>query len=149
STWAQTGSLVDVAYAPAVTLSSGVALAVGGFRATASGGVAYDGVQAYDPTTGLWSVQGHLGSAREEHTATLLGNGKVIVAGGFGAPTTVFSSALLYDPSTGLATLAGTMPSARGDHTATLLASGKVLVVDGMGTNFTPLRDANLYDPAA
>ncbi len=150
STWAQTGSLVaDVSYVPAVTLSSGTALALGGFRVTTAGGVEYDGVQAYSPAAGTWSLQGHLGSAREEHTATLLSSGNVLVAGGFGAYPQVFASALLYNPSTGAAMAAGSMQSARGDHTATLLGSGKVLVLDGMGANAAAQSAADLYDPTA
>ncbi len=149
-TWAQTGSLVaDVSYVPAVTLSSGTALALGGFRVTTAGGVEYDGVQAYSPASGTWTLQGHLGSAREEHTATLLASGNVLVAGGFGPYPQVFANALLYNPSTGTATTAGSMQSARGDHSATLLGSGKVLVLDGMGANAAALSAADLYDPTA
>ncbi len=149
-TWAQTGALVaDVSYVPAVTLSSGTALAVGGFRVTTSGGIEYDGVQAYNPTAGTWSLQGHLGSAREEHTATLLNTGNVLVAGGFGEYPQIFANALLYNPSTGTATAAGSMQSARGDHSATLLNSGKVLVVDGMGASSVAQSAADLYDPTA
>src|ERR1019366_5736314 len=84
-TWAQTGNLVtDVSYAPAVALANGTALAVGGFRVTAAGGVETDSVQVYSPTTGTWSLQGHLGSARGEHRGTLLGGGTVLVGGGSG-----------------------------------------------------------------
>jgi RHS repeat-associated protein len=149
-TWATTGSLVaDVSYAPGVALSSGAALAVGGFRISSSGGIEYDGVQAYSPTSGTWSLQGHLGSAREEHTASLLSTGNVLVVGGFGTYPQVFASALLYNPSTGTATSAGTMQSARGDHSATLLSSGKVLVVDGMGAGGAAVSAADLYDPGS
>jgi hypothetical protein len=149
-TWAQTGSLVaDISYAPAVSLNPTTVLAVGGFRVSAAGGTEYDGVQAYNATTGQWTLQGHLGSAREEHTATLLANGNVLVAGGFGAYPQVFASALVYNPLTGQATAAGSMSSARGDHTATLLASGKVLVVDGLGPNAVAASATDLYDPVA
>ena len=149
-TWAQTGSLVaGVSYVPAVALANGTALAVGGFQVTGSGGSETDDVQVYSPTSGTWALQGHLGSAREEHTATLLGSGNVLVAGGFGAYPQIFANALLYNPSTGSATAAGSMQSARGDHSATLLSTGKVLVVDGMGSSATAVSAADLYDPTA
>jgi len=44
---------------------------------------------------------GSLTTARSDHTATLLGNGKVLVAGGSGA-TGKLASVELYDPATGL-----------------------------------------------
>nr|WP_242544847.1 Ig-like domain-containing protein [Corallococcus sp. NCSPR001] len=89
-----------------------------------------------------------MAGVRQAHTATLLPNGKVLVAGG--ASTSISSgiaSAELYDPATGTWTNAGSMLSARRDHTATLLPSGKVLIAGGQqGSN--RLTQAELYDPA-
>src|SRR5207253_5732141 len=56
----------------------------------------------YDPTTGTWSVTGSLSTARYVHTATLVPNGKVLVAGGHDPLSgSSFASAELYDPATG------------------------------------------------
>jgi N-acetylneuraminic acid mutarotase len=90
-----------------------------------------------------------LGTARCNHTATLLPNGKVLVAGGIGSNFTVLSSAELYDPATGIWTATGSLATARVYHTATLLASGEVLVAAGFNTFSTHLRSAELYDPAS
>ena len=49
---------------------------------------------------GTWSPTGSLSTARSGHTATLLHNGNVLVAGGFGS-SGALSSAELYDPTTG------------------------------------------------
>src|SRR4029078_4021428 len=70
---------------------------------------------------------GSLGAARYSHTATLLQNGKVLVAGGFNS--SFLATAELYDPATGTWTTTGNLNTARNLHTATLLPNGKVLVV--------------------
>jgi hypothetical protein len=70
---------------------------------------------------------GGLATARSLHTATLLSNGKVLVAGGRGG-SGYLVSAELYDPASGIWTATGSLANARGHHTATLLPNGKVLV---------------------
>ena len=84
------------------------------------------------PQPGTWTATGSLNTARAQHTATLLPNGKVLVAGGCTQPFTLchdgIASAELYDPSTGTWTSTGFMTTRRSHHTATLLPSGKVLV---------------------
>jgi hypothetical protein len=93
---------------------------------------------------------GDLATARAEHTATLLPNGKVLVAGGFGEQFNQLASAELYDPSTGRFAPTGNMTTSRARHTATLLANGKVLIVGGViDTQLgTYLASAEIYDPA-
>ena len=85
--------------------------------------------------------------ARIYHTATLLNNGKVLVAGGYGG-SSYLASAELYDPSTGTWSTTGSMSVARFDHKATLLNNGKVLVAGGSEGYGTPLTSAELYDPS-
>jgi len=83
---------------------------------------------------GAWTPTGSLTQPRQYHTATLLTNGQVLVAGGFSfsAPVGERASAELYNPATGTWTATGTMNQARYYHTATLLNNGKVLVVGGL-----------------
>ena len=60
-----------------------------------------NGVELYDPVTGAWTATGGLDTARQEHTATLLPNGKVLVVGGTSYGYPVFDSAELYDVGLG------------------------------------------------
>lgn len=93
-----------------------------------------------------WEYTGSLKTARLRHTATLLSDGKVLVAGG-GVPHGSLTSAELYDPATGTWSTTGSLNDGRGDHTATLLPNGMVLVAGGGRRGGVPLASAELYDP--
>jgi hypothetical protein len=93
-----------------------------------------------------WTATGSLNTTRSGHTATLLPDGRVLVAAGEGEPGTL-SSAELYDPATGLWTATGSLHAARRDHTATLLPDGRVLVAGGQVSE-ADLASAELYDPS-
>jgi hypothetical protein len=91
-----------------------------------------------------FTAASNMETARELHTATLLGNGKVLLVGGNDSTGKALASAELFDPATGtFAPTKGNMESARVDHTATLLKDGTVLVTGGPG-----LATAELFDPA-
>jgi hypothetical protein len=101
-------------------------------------------VAAFMPTTGSMTV------ARNAHTATLLQNGHVLIAGGSSDGKSALASAELYDPTSQTFTATtGSMMVARMGHSAVLLANsalpnyGKVLVVGGADVT------AELYDPTA
>jgi WD40 repeat protein len=82
------------------------------------------------------------GTGRTSHTATLLTNGKVLVAGGSNSSGNL-GTAELFDPATGTFTATGAMTEPRSQHTATLLINGKVLLAGGADDN-----SAELFDPA-
>jgi len=102
--------------------------------------------QAYE--SGTCTAIGSLATtARSYHTATLLANGNVLVAGGTDG-TNSLTSAELYNGVNSTWTTTGSLVVARKAHTATSLPDGSVLVVGGTdGTN--PLASAELYDPAS
>src|SRR5207244_237787 len=90
---------------------------------------------------------GSLNTARQDPTATLLPNGKVLGDGGVGT-SGYLTSAELYDPASGTWTATGSLATARSEHTATLLPNGRVLVSGGSSTS-SLLASAELYDPAS
>ena len=96
---------------------------------------------------GDWTTTGSLSTARQNATATLLPDGDVLVAGGYGS-SGYLASAELYNPSTGTWTPTGSMNIARENATATLLADGEVLVAGGDGSGSYFLASAELYDPS-
>jgi len=123
--------------------------------ALAATGIAYESTSYCAPGTVLANVSsaGSVSPAspmlepRSGHTATLLQDGKVLIAGGMRRNQDFYSSAELYDPATGRFQATGAMTVARVGHAAVLLRSGKVLVVGGwVGRGCTD--SAELYDPA-
>jgi WD40 repeat protein len=164
----QTGSLgVHRASKTATLLRDGRVLFAGGYNCAAAG---LDGIWAtaeiYDPTTGAFSSTGSMHAPREFHTATLLADGRVLIAGGLsGAPATtssvilasfetaetsasVLATAEIYDPATGTFSTTGSMSTFRDNHTATLLNDGRVLVAGGGGEAYASSTSADIYDPA-
>jgi hypothetical protein len=97
---------------------------------------------------GTFTYVGEMNVARSAHTATLLPNGKVLIAGGHALGLHELDSAELYDPATRKFILTGKMNSTRTRHTATLLRNGKVLIAGGIST-WQALASAELYDPAS
>lgn len=105
-------------------------------------------VQMVAATRGTFAFTGSLNTARYFHTATLLPNGKVLVAGGTDVNDNPLASAELYNPSTGAWSFTGSMAAGRGQaFTATLLPNGQVLVAGGYN-NGVCLDAAELYNPS-
>lgn len=143
-----------------------------GIQATpsASPAVTLSATPALSPTTAppfVFLATGSMHTARGGATATLLKNGKVLIAGGGSVATwigmTVYASAELYDPSTGKFTKTGSMAGARAGAAATLLADGRVLIAGGQGCSYAnhcanvgnganprigDLVSAEIYDPS-
>ena len=151
-TWTNTGDSNIAHYFPTATLlPNGKVLVVSD---STVGSPPAGGAELFEPSTGTWSITGRPNNTefRSFHTATLLPNGKVLVAGGANGDWFFYAtnSAELYDPETGKWTLTGGLNSPRALHTATLLANGKVLVVGGIQVDEGGpiINSAEVYDPA-
>jgi hypothetical protein len=124
--------------------SAGKVLVTGGCTVTSCS--TQTGVsELYDPATNKWTTVGSLITARYLHTATLLNNGRVLVAGGSFVSSETPSE--LYDPTTGTWSGAPSIGS-RYKHAATLLPDGTVLITGGTISN-TPIYVTAIYDPVA
>jgi hypothetical protein len=83
--------------------------------------------------TDTWIPTANMATDRALHTATMLPNGKVLVAGGNSPAPSPTGSAEIYDPVTATWTATGNMTVPRQSHVATLLPNGTVLVAGGEG----------------
>ena len=136
----------------ATKLNDGTVLIVGGFGVGGTIGIS-NTAEIYNPITGTFSrTTGNLNKVRQQHTATLLNNGKVLIVSGVtnsGSGNFTTSDAELYDPATKTFTLIN-MPSGNGRlfHQATLLANGKVLITGGATSTYSvTYADGLIFDP--
>ncbi len=94
----------------------------------------------------LTALSSRLITPRSVHTATLLPDGTVLIAGGMTDGEQFLDSAELFDPMTGTFSATGKLTVKRSTHAAILLKTGKVLLMGGYGQG--RLASAELYDPA-
>jgi hypothetical protein len=159
--WTPTGPMNDFRWQHTATLlADGRVLVAGGFGGlpTGTGDNAQpfvNSAEIYNPATNTWTPTGPMTVRRALATATLLPNGKVLMAGGRWCPTAppttcnfLFRTptAELYDPATGIWTPTGSMTQARHTTASVLLPDGRVLVPAGFtdaGNGF----NGDIYNP--
>jgi hypothetical protein len=137
----------------ATLLGNGKVLIAGGvsWDATTYDATTSASAELYNPSAGKFTATGSMTVARQQHTATLLNDGRVLIAGGesIGVVDFNLASAELYNPGTGTFTAIGNIATYRENHTATLLDDGKVLVAGGDAINGASVNLVELYDPSA
>jgi hypothetical protein len=139
------GGACGVAYAVTRRQNPSRDVAAGGGGTGPFGCPPIASAELYDPSTGLFTATGALATPRAWHTATLLGNGTVLITGGY-STSGLLASAELYDPTAGTFGATGSMSAGRYLHAATLLGNGKVLI---SGSGNYPYVNADLYDPSS
>src|SRR6185369_12742718 len=116
-----------------------------------AGGIGDNGAIAtaerFSPDGGAFLAAAPMQAARANHTATLLQDGRVLVAGGASANGTAVPGAELYDAVNNVWLPAGSLNTARRGHTATLLADGRVLIAGGDSAGVA-VDSLEVYDPS-
>jgi hypothetical protein len=150
-TFALTGSLNTARYQHTATLlMNGQVLVTGGLGVNGYSD-SLSSAELYHPSTGKWTGTGSMSVGRTAHTATLLQNGEVLVAGGSQYELNCHDTVELYNPATGEWTLTGGMTQPRCYHSATLLSNGEVLVSGGVNSLYSSdtntITAAEIYNP--
>jgi hypothetical protein len=151
ATFSATGSMTTPRFgATATLLANGKVLITGGFGPGTSSLPRLNSAELYDPLAETFSATGSMVDARVLHTATLMKDGRVLIAGGTrdgGGGGAALTSTEIYDPATGTFTTTGGMHTDRAEHSATLLASGEVLIAGGWNGHRADAVDDPPWDP--
>jgi hypothetical protein len=150
--FALTGSLNTARYQHTASLLTNGEVLVSGGLGVNEYSDSLSSAELYNPSTGKWTVTGSMSVGRTAHTATLLQNGKVLVAGGSQCVVHCYDTAELYNPATGEWTLTGNMTQPRCYHSAILLSNGEVLVSGGVNslystTDTNTITASEIYNP--
>lgn len=145
----QAGTLATARIAPLVApLSNGRALILGGHT---TGGTPISGVELLTSGSGISAAYTSPLATRAGATATRLGDGRVLVAGGIGPSGLISETALISGATLAEITTGSQIGTLRVEHVAVPLPDGRVFLVGGslaLGDDAQALTDAEIFDPA-
>ena len=139
----------------ATLLPDGSVLIAGGLQ-NYTGETVLNSSEKYVPSTRQFTAVGNMTTARCAHSATLLTDGTILIAGGLSSSDNPLSSAEIYTPSTASFATTGALNTARYEHTATPLEDGTVLIAGGSTESNVPgpgdwspfASSAEVYNPS-
>jgi hypothetical protein len=146
--WSPAGSLMVARVGFTLTaLPNGAALVTGGTRAKTEGEAEYLATaERFDPGLGTWTAAGSMRVAATAQAAAALPDGRVLVAGGYGAsgPSimccgTGVANVEIYNPAQGTWKAAAPLPDARGGATMAVLADGSIVLLGGVSAASAPV----------
>jgi len=149
--WIRTGSMAAArSYHTATLLEDGRVLVVGGRSTYVGGGAVLGSAEIFDPQTGRWSAVAPIPTKRYVHAAVRLGDGRVLVAGGWSSTALEarsLESAATFDPQSGKWASVGDMTTGRAQFAMASMTDGRVLAVGGFSPKSSPQRSAELFEP--
>jgi hypothetical protein len=128
-------------------LADGRAFIAGGFAGNDREAFPFHTTELFDPSTNRFTAGPLMLQGRSGHTATLLPDGRVLIAGGWTDAAGTFGNAEIDDPTGRSRPVALTPMTPRAGHTATLLLDGRVLLVGGEDRAEAELASAEVFDP--
>jgi hypothetical protein len=99
--------------------------------------VVLSSAEVYNPKTRTWSAVGSMTTSRIYHTATLMPDGRVLIAGGRMTGGNDTAAMDFFDPATNAFTAAGNLPVTSEFHAALPLPDGRALIIGGSGPGST------------
>jgi len=104
--------------------------------------------EIFDPSRNAFRAAGNAGQDRAAHTSTLLPDGRVLIAGGYGSSFSgPLNTAELFDPATGKFRQTGRMAARRYGHAGAALPDGRVVILGGYDPANQSLSSVEIYDP--
>ena len=145
--WTIVGDMSEARSVPtASVLHDGRVLVTGGSHAGAGPAAMRNTAEIYNPITNNWSSAGQFTMNRAGHSATVLGDGRVLVVGGAGPASTIAKSEM-YDPARNAWFPAGSLALSRTNHSADIMSDGRVIIAGGWGNDGRAGHVVELFDP--